>query len=164
MIINFAGLIGNCGSSGQTWAYLRHFSCLRDLGHDVYYLEGFPARFVWDNGHKVADIDSRVEFLKANEGIESINSNYERNRRAARRSAEQYFAVNWVVSNYFETAVSKFPLTLPGNRRSADKVEVDLASSERISVKADHRSGFGCSVGALASPKAPPHRPSRTAL
>ncbi len=82
------------------------FFCLRDLGRDVYYLEDFPARFVWDNGHKVADIDSRAEFLEANEGIESINSDYERNRPAARRSAERYFAVDQVVPNYFETAVS----------------------------------------------------------
>jgi hypothetical protein len=107
-------------------------------------------------------IVTSTNLTEANEGIESIDSDYERNRRAARRLAEQYFAADQVVPNYLETAASKFPLTLPGNRRSADKVEVDLASSERISVKADHRSGFGRSVGALASPKAPPHRPSRT--
>jgi hypothetical protein len=121
-------------------------------------LEDFPARFVWENGHKVADIDSRAEFLEAkngylttrsdwssnrsvcyfaagrpvsmrdtglddwipkgegivtspsltgaNEGIESINSDYERNHHAARCLAEEYFAADRVVPNYLETAVS----------------------------------------------------------
>ncbi len=43
---------------------------------------------------------------EANEGIESIKSAYERNRHAARRLAEQYFAADQVVPNYLETAVS----------------------------------------------------------
>lgn len=63
MIVVFAGLIGNCGSGGQAWAYMQYLAGLKDLGHDVYYLEDCPARFVWDNGHKVTDIDSRAKFI-----------------------------------------------------------------------------------------------------
>jgi len=43
---------------------------------------------------------------EANEGIEPIKSGDDRNRRAARCLAEQYFAVNQVVPNYLETAVT----------------------------------------------------------
>ncbi len=63
MIIVFAGLIGNCGSGGQAWAYMQYLVGLRDLGHDVYYLEDWPESFVWDSGQKIIDIDSRAEFV-----------------------------------------------------------------------------------------------------
>ena len=80
MITIFSGLIGNCGSSGQTRAYMQYFSCLRDLGRDVYYLEDFPARFVWGYGHKVADIDSRAEFLEAKNGYLTTRNDWSSNR------------------------------------------------------------------------------------
>ncbi len=63
MIIVFAGLIGNCGSGGQAWAYMQYLAGLKDLGHDVYYLEDCPENFVWDSGHKISDIDFRAEFI-----------------------------------------------------------------------------------------------------
>ena len=74
MIIIFSRLIGNCGSGGQTWENMQYFTCLRDLGRDVYYLEDFPARFVGDNGHKVVDIDFRAEFLAAKNGYLTTRS------------------------------------------------------------------------------------------
>ena len=53
---------------------MQYFTCLRDLGRDVYYLEDFPARFVGDNGHKVVDIDFRAEFLAAKNGYLTTRS------------------------------------------------------------------------------------------
>ena len=66
MIIVVTGLIGICGSGGQAWAYMQYLAGLRDLGHDVYYLEDCPECSkiaVWDTRQKITDIDSRAEFV-----------------------------------------------------------------------------------------------------
>lgn len=70
MIIVLSGLIGTCETGGQAWAYMQYLSGLRELGHEVYYLEDCPAGegysselYVWSSGQRISDIDRAAGFV-----------------------------------------------------------------------------------------------------
>src|SRR5436309_6600280 len=49
MTIILSGTIGRSGLGGQAWASLQYLIGLRELGHEVYYLEDCgDTTFVWD--------------------------------------------------------------------------------------------------------------------
>jgi hypothetical protein len=59
MKIVFAGSIGRCGLGGQTWANLQYLLGLRELGHEVFYLEDCGESswvYNWENQEWTVDL------------------------------------------------------------------------------------------------------------
>lgn len=69
MIIVFSGLIAQSGLGGQAWAAMQYLVGLRDLGHEVYYLEdcgdGPAGVYHWDLEESVYDLDYPSAYLQS---------------------------------------------------------------------------------------------------
>lgn len=67
MIIIVSGAIGQCGVGGQAWVYMQYLAGLRDLGHDVYYLEDCGEEswvYNWETEALTTDINYPASFIQ----------------------------------------------------------------------------------------------------
>jgi hypothetical protein len=68
MLIVFAGSIARFPIGGHAWANLQYLCGLRDLGHQVYYLEDFGERcwfYVWENDETLDDPECAAAYLES---------------------------------------------------------------------------------------------------
>lgn len=66
MKIIVSGAIGRCCVGGHAWIYMQYLAGLRDLGHDVYYLEDCGDGswvYNWDTGETTTDLDYPAAYI-----------------------------------------------------------------------------------------------------